>query len=552
MPSMQNHDALQSETAARQLSRMWIFPLVACLAWQNRTVADESHSAVQRRITAICQTLQSATVQLRSGTDVSSGVIVSKDGLILSVAHGLKSASDKVLVLFPGGKSCEARPLVIDEKADVALLTADIASLTDISWSTVPVSAVVQRKVGDVVLASGFPAREKGALTSVVRLGQILAEDESVLMSSCTLTSGDSGGPLVNSRGELIGLHRQIGEGLQSNGHITLTEIRDVLERSGHWKLLTERSNLPEGTLLLAKELTPASHHLDPGHRVTVEIRGSDADGASGVRSSGTVLNAHQVAAKLSEIIPYRSLQCRWAGGLTIAATLKRSDRERDLAILELMDLYEAGNQVEASILKSQDSALYAGQIVFAAKSSTEISTAGIISRVGHDEASLPSRFGAAMQLQNGILRITELSPNGSAVLAGFMVGDELRQIDATDVGSLQAVADLFAARQPGDWLTIGIRRGAESENLQAQLQHEPGLQFEKTEFLDGRTGRLSLRRSGFKAVLQHDVVIEREACGGPLFDRHGHLIAVNIARRARESTLAIPIGDVLKLASGR
>ncbi len=532
--------------------RRFVWLLIVCLAATclNDANADEENSAVQKQISAVCQNLQAATVRLRSGSDVSSGVVVSKKGLILTVAHGLKSSSDKVLVLLPGGSSCEAKPLVVDEAADVALLEMDAASLPIAEWDTVPISAVAQASVGDVVLAAGFPARELDALTAVVRLGQILPVNKSVPMSSCTLTSGDSGGPLVNSRGELIGLHRQIGEGLESNGYISLTVIRRVLEQSRHWTTLTERNNSPERALLPSKELSPASYKLDAGRRVTVEILGGDVESVSAVRSLGTVLNAHQVATKLSEIYPYRSLQCRWSSGLTIAATLKQSDREHDLAILELADLYDGGDEVEAAILKSRNSPVHAGQIVFAAVSPTGFAATGIISRVGHDESGLPPRFGATMQADNEILRITELAPNGSAMRAGLMVGDELRQIDMTGMVSLQDIADVFTARQPGDWLTLGIRRRAELTTTQAQLQFDPSLKFEKTEFLDGRTGRVSQRRSGFHGVLQHDAAIDPEACGGPLFDINGKLIAVNIARRARESTLAIPIGDVLKLAA--
>ena len=155
------------------------------------------------------------------------------------------------------------------------------------------------------------------------------------------------------------------------------------------------------------------------------------------------------------------------------------------------------------------------------------------------------------MQSDADHVRITELSPNGSAVVAGLQVGDELSRVDGTAVTSLKAVGDLLLARQPGDWISIDVERAMKQFSLQAQLQHDPGKQFEKTEFLDGRSGRVSHRRSGFSSVLQHDIALEPDTCGGPLFDMDGHLIAINIARRARESTLAIPIDLVLTLAKG-
>ena len=110
-------------------------------------------------------------------------------------------------------------------------------------------------------------------------------------------------------------------------------------------------------------------------------------------------------------------------------------------------------------------------------------------------------------------------------------------------------MSELLGIRQPGDWVLIDVERRKKRLTVHAQLQHDPGQQFEKTEFLDGRAGQLSQRRSGFKSVLQHDIAIDPAACGGPLLDSHGRIIAINIARRAREATFAIPIQDVIEFA---
>ena len=95
------------------------------------------------------------------------------------------------------------------------------------------------------------------------------------------------------------------------------------------------------------------------------------------------------------------------------------------------------------------------------------------------------------MQANADRVLITELSPNGGAVLAGLQVGDELSEVDGKTVTSLTAVGDLLQARQPGDWISIDIQRAMQQLSVQAQLQHDPGQQFEKTEFLDGRTGQV-------------------------------------------------------------
>ena len=482
---------------------------------------------------------------------MSSGVIVSGSGLVLTVAHGLKPGSDTATVVFSNGKTSEAKRVIVDEQADVALLAIDIAGLTDVAWSVVPVSGIEDSAAGEVVLASGFPAREPDGVGPVVRPGEILAVDREAVKTSCTLTSGDSGGPLVNSHGELIGLHRQIGVGAESNGHVALTAIRAALEKSEQWKTLTQPAVARAGAKLSSKELTASPQVVAAATRATVAIHGSEEEGKSAARVLGTVLDDYHVATKLSEIVPYHALKCQVADGAMIAATLSKSDRTLDLAILKLASPYEAGKALNAAYSGLQKAALFRSQIVFAATSLTDVSAVGLIGRVGYDEPSLPARFGASMQSVADRVRITELSPNGSAVLAGIQVGDELSRLDGNALTSLTAVSDLLLVRQPGDWISIDVQRMMKQFSVQGQLQHDPGQQFEKTEFLDGRSGRLSQRRSGFPSVLQHAIVLEPVACGGPLTDSDGHIIAINIARRARESTLAIPMDEVLEFARG-
>jgi len=509
--------------------------------------ANEPNNPAQQRVALVYQNLQTATVRIRSGTDVASGVIVSKTGMVLTVAHGLKPDTETVTVLLPDGKSCEAKCVTIDRQADVALLEMQMDSLPDVNWSIVPVPDVIDAVVGEGVVASGFPAREPDGMTPVVRLGEVLAVQQSSIRSSCTLTSGDSGGPLVNSRGELIGLHRQIGVETNSNTHVALSAIRSVLEKSEQWKSI--RVQAGSGALLLSKDLMPSQHVMQTARRATVEIFGVAANGESGISTLGTLLDDQHVATKLSDILAWSDLSCRAANGMMITAKITKSDRTWDLAILKLTDAIEAGDSIAESYATVPDSKTLIGQIVFAATGMDNVSTAGIVCRTEHTEPTQAVRFGAALQTAGQDVQITELSPNGSAVSAGMQIGDKLLSMDASTLSSLQDVSNLLAIRQPGDWVLVEGDRMTRSFIVQMQLQRDPAQQFEKTEFLDGRAGQLSQRRSGFTSVLQHDIVIDPAACGGPLLDSDGHVVAINIARRSRDATFAIPIHDVIEFA---
>ena len=75
---------------------------------------------------------------------------------------------------------------------------------------------------------------------------------------------------------------------------------------------------------------------------------------------------------------------------------------------------------------------------------------------------------------------------------------------------------------------------------------------LDRQEHLDGRAGLLSLRRTGFQRVFQHDVPSGLNGMGGPVVDSNGRLTGINIAVRSRESVLAIPVDEVLKNYSQR
>ena len=532
------------------IQRRGIYFLSVCVLFvttqQIVVHADEPTAEIQKRVDAIGQQIRSATVRIRSGSDVSSGVIVSENGLVLTVAHGLKTNA-ATIVMLPGKGSYKAKQLVVDASADIALLSINIASTDAATNHFVPLSNDAVCTCGDVVMAAGFPAREPDGQSVVVRLGEILASDDSAMKTSCTLTSGDSGGPLVNSRGELIGLNRQIGTSVESNGHITIEAIQRVLENTEFWTTLTQQPRTEPRCQIGTNSFHPRPAVVRAARESTVEVYGTDFQGNVAIRACGTILDTLHIATKLSEIAGCTALECRFADDSKIDATLSKLDRTRDLAILTLESPGKFIGITPSVKSKSRTDDSLVDRIVFSAISLSEISAAGIISRTDHPEPALPARFGATMHEDSGHLRVTELSPNGSAVTAGLQVGDELQQLDGSAATSLTAVGKMLQSRQPGDWIILNIKRGDRQLRINARLQHDPSQQFEKTEFLDGRAGHVSQRRSNFHA-LQHDIAIAPAACGGPLLDMHGHIVGINIARRARESTLAFPIDIVVQL----
>jgi serine protease Do len=508
------------------------------VAGSDVTLPEDSAS-----LSAVCVSLKAATVRLISGTDVSSGVIISREGHILTVAHGLKKEHDSAIVLFHDGVVSEAAVLLRDTNVDAAVLK--LKSLPSdrplIPISTRPVATTDK---GISVIAAGYPGREKNGLSPVMRVGELLAVEATSLRSSCALTAGDSGGPLVDLSGRLIGLHRQIGLGAESNHHIPVERIADAVKPLLD---LRQTSLSSPATIQTSSALSRTMPVISEAvikvcRDRTVEI----FQGESLERVAlGTLLDQQHVATKLSALTPDAAIHCRFADGSKTLSTLVKSKVALDFCILKLSTSREGVIALD-SVGIDETGLLY---LPIAASIGTDGQIrSGLLTRVQHVEPSLVGKLGALLEVDHEAkaVRVKSVAPNSTAANARLLTGDRISRLCKQPISSLDDVAVLVRGREPGDWIRFQWERDSMLQSTSAQLQHDPGERFERTEFLDGRSGRVSERRSGFAGVFQHDVALAPDQCGGPVCDLSGQVIAINIARRARESTLAVPLDQAL------
>ena len=535
--------------AAQQSKTLLLFRILAVLGLVIAFPAfgraqDAKELSVQTATKKICQSLQNATVRILSNNDRSSGVIVSDAGHILTVAHGLHGDSTKVVVVFSDGSKAAAEIILRDKTLDVAVL-----KLTDEAERPklipIPIALTTSLKKEAMVLAAGYPGREPDGSRPVIRLGKLLAVEPTTLRSSCTLTAGDSGGPLVNHQGKLIGIHRQIGLSRESNHHLPLQRIGDavksVLDLQNLAAADSSTQNTLTATLPTANLAVTETLRL---RRVEIHQTKSSAQDVVAPRMFGTLLDAEHVATKLSELIPNAPIDCRFDGGDRSDAEISASDVLLDLAILKLKNPRSATTSLTA---QSVDSAIEFS-MVFTPTIQSEPLRVGLISRRHRHEPQLKGKLGAVLEVDetSRAVRVKDVAPNSTASEAGLVKNCLIDSIDDQPISTLDDVATLLTKRQPGDWLQFRVRTGEQSSTTFAQLAHDPAEQFERTEFLDGRSGIVSERRSGFADVIQHDIELSPSDCGGPLINSQGVVVGVNIARRARESSLAIPIEVVL------
>jgi serine protease Do len=141
---------------------------------------------------------------------LGSGVIVSKDGYIITNNHVIDEA-DKIVVTLPDSpKEYDAKVIGKDPKSDLAVIKIEAENLKPIAMGSSS-----NLKVGDVVFAIGNPfgvgqTVTQGIISAQHKNGVGINEYENFIQTDAPINPGNSGGALVDSRGALIGINTAI------------------------------------------------------------------------------------------------------------------------------------------------------------------------------------------------------------------------------------------------------------------------------------------------------------------------------------------------------
>ncbi len=142
---------------------------------------------------------------------------------------------------------------------------------------------------------------------------------------------------------------------------------------------------------------------------------------------------------------------------------------------------------------------------------------------------------------------IEQVFPGTAAEEAGLAGGDVIISISGMDTPTRYAAIRRVQAHSPGQKITLIVRRGDETREIDARLKgHFVGRDPTREEFQNSLGSVLSQRRAGFPNAFQHDTVVKPSDCGGPIVDLDGEVVGFNLARAGRTETYAITATDVL------
>ena len=249
-------------------------------AW-NRIVPENSDDLleIQLRLQSLLPEVQGAVVSIEATDGAGSGVIVSKDGLVLTAAHVIGSSGKKMTVRLPNGERLPAISLGGSELSDAGMLKITKSG----SWPFAKIAPRGSVSLGDWCFGLGHPGgfdQERGI---VVRIGRVIGNRNETMQTDSRLLGGDSGGPLFDFDGRVIAIHSRISKKPDENFHVPIESFLANWEFFQNSKLFTIAQMEKGGFLGVACKET------EKGVIVVEAIEGTEAE-KSGLRPNDLIL----------------------------------------------------------------------------------------------------------------------------------------------------------------------------------------------------------------------------------------------------------------------
>jgi serine protease Do len=460
----------------------------------------------------------------------SSGVIITAQGQVISHSHGgVRSPGDMLTMSLSDGRHVKGQVLGFNPIADLTLIKiADSGP-----WPYAELGRSLTLESGEKCIFAGYPQNHRGQEPLIREMKVVTPKDhawnsfltaQSLTMPGSVLKGGDSGGGLFDSDGRLIGIASH--QAVNSGDYFSRVElIRD------EWDRLSDVSLIKDD-----KRLFHVARSSDPAEIVSTFDRVS-AGAASTVveilvegkpQLLGTIVGSDGVIlTKASELSGKTS--CRLADGRVFPATIEKTSRECDVAILRI----GAGNLPS---IRWSESAPLVGSLCAAAGPGRLIS-AGIVAMA---ERRMPPRaggLGVILEDRDGGVIVTDAEVAESRGIS-LKNGDIVRKIDGQPTPNLKALHQLVAPKDgtpiaiPGDFISVEVQRDNKKLDLRFRLHTHISTfsQFSR-----------SPRRTGFPSIFDISQGLERTQCGGPVIDKAGAVIGIVIAAKGHLGTCVLP-----------
>lgn len=366
-----------------------------------------------------------------------SGVIISKNGFIVTNNHVIQG-SDEIVVVLNDKREFNAKLVGADPTTDIALLKVEQEGLSRLNFGNSDALML-----GEWVLAIGNPYN----LTSTVTAGivsakarniNILASQEfsieSFIQTDAAVNPGNSGGALINTKGELVGINTAIASrtgaftGYSFAVPVSIVQkiVEDLMEYGTVQRAILGVT-IQDVTAELAKE-----HDMDKLKGVYV----------NGVREDGA---AREAGIKLGDVI----------------LSIDGAEVNSSAALQEQVSKYRPGEKVKVLVSRKGD--LKHFEVVLRnLEGSTEIVKRDeVLDVLGANFAPVSDREKRALGIRNGV-KVTSVK-SGKFSKVGIKEGFILTSVNKTPVNSVKEIAKVLEDTEGGVIIEGVDRDGSKS-----------------------------------------------------------------------------------------
>lgn len=290
--------------AALQHCPLWcVLLLLAVAAPWRASAADAPAVAIDLRTPKDTADVKALEAKIRKALDKvlpsvvavsgGSGVVVGKEGHVLTVAHVGERAGREVGILFPDGRRVRGKTLGNDEGVDAGMIKLDGKG----PWPSAEMGKSRELKPGQWCLAVGYPVTFDRGKPAVVRVGRVLRNSATMIITDCPIMGGDSGGPLFDLDGRVIGIGSRCDNSLTENVSVPIDAFHD------HWDWLVKGEDFDSRLPLVARLGVTAASGGDTA-KIARVLPGTPAEKA-GLKAGDVIVKfAGKAVASRDELSP--------------------------------------------------------------------------------------------------------------------------------------------------------------------------------------------------------------------------------------------------------
>lgn len=270
----------------------------------------------------------------RKESSLGSGVIVDKEGYVLTNYHVIKDA-DEIKVTLSDKREFTAKVIGGDPKSDIAVIKINASDLPAIAWGDSD-----KLKIGETVIAIGSPYGLSQSVTSGIvsakgRSQMGITDYEDFIQTDAAINPGNSGGALVNVKGQLIGVNTAIfstSGGYQGIGFaIPSNMTRSIMDS------IVKKGKVVRGWLGVViqpvnKEIAKQFNLKDEkGIIISDVMEGGPAEKA-GLQKDDVVVEYN--GSKIDDVTAFRNLVAATAPGKSVEMIILRDGQRKSVTIV--------------------------------------------------------------------------------------------------------------------------------------------------------------------------------------------------------------------------